>query len=695
MKKVRGLVIGGIETRIFNLVIITVIVLTVAFVGLNAYQADLSAKSTGEVTGQAVNVSLGRITGLRAENVDAMFRDLRSQVTLVAEYAAIVFDHADQFPEASWALPDPAGEGTLTAMVIPAEGVDPHDSQVASVLGLVANMRNMMISVCETFGTDSVYMGLPERVHYSVSPFSAEWYDETGNLTSYDPTSRYWYKQAAEAGGLVFTDVEEDVTTHRLSITCAMPVYDGTGALRAVVGADLYLDAMRDWISQSDAEGAFVLIVNRDGHVIFAPADRAALFAARTSGEAADLRQSDNAALAALVTDGMASATDVRTVELAGESWYMAAAPVPTTGWTMLIAYSRDLADQPLRTYEQSIASARRWMMGILLAIAALTLGVALLVGKRIVRPLNAMTKAVTELGEGNPVFRMEDTYRTGDEIEALAESFAEISRRTVEYIGQVRTVTAEKERIGTELRMANQIQESMLPSVFPAFPGRPEFDIYATMDPAREVGGDFYDFFLIDDDHLALLIADVSGKGVPAALFMMIAKTIIRDCAMLGRSAAETMARTNEAFCANNRMQMFVTVWLGILEISTGRMTAANAGHEYPAVDRGNGFELLKDRHGFVLGGMEGVRYREYELDMKPGDRLFVYTDGVPEATDAENGMFGTDRMLQALNAAPAAAPEEVLNSVRRAVDDFVNGAEQFDDLTMMCLEYKGPANS
>ena len=288
----------------------------------------------------------------------------------------------------------------------------------------------------------------------------------------------------------------------------------------------------------------------------------------------------------------------------------------------------------------------------------------------------------------------MEDAYRTGDEIEVLAESFASLSHKTVQYVDEVRRVTAEKERIGTELHMANQIQESVLPSIFPAFPDRPEFDLYATMEPAKEVGGDFYDFFLIDDDHLCLVMADVSGKGVPAALFMMISKVIVQSCAMLGRSAAEILTKTNEALCSNNKVEMFVTVWVGILEISTGRLTAANAGHEYPILQNPGGrFEVLKDKHGFVIGGMDSAKYREYEIDLKPGDKLFVYTDGVPEATNADGELFGTERMVCALNEAPAERPEAILGRVRHAVDGFVGDAEQFDDLTMLCLEYRGSA--
>ena len=262
--------------------------------------------------------------------------------------------------------------------------------------------------------------------------------------------------------------------------------------------------------------------------------------------------------------------------------------------------------------------------------------------------------------------------------------------RKRIRNLEEKHREETERQNIITELSMASRIQNSMLPHT--TFPDRDEFDIYASMDPAKEIGGDFYDYFLIDDDHLCMVMADVSGKGIPAALFMMVSKVILQSCAMLGRAPADILTKTNDAISSDNKVDMFVTVWLGILEISTGRIVAANAGHEYPVLKKNGRFELLKDKHGFVIGGMEGMKYKEYEIALEPGDKIFLYTDGVPEATDAENQMFGTERMLTALNEEPDAAPEQILKNVRKSVDDFVIEAEQFDDLTMLCLEYRGP---
>ena len=254
----------------------------------------------------------------------------------------------------------------------------------------------------------------------------------------------------------------------------------------------------------------------------------------------------------------------------------------------------------------------------------------------------------------------------------------------------------AKVEATEADLRIGTEIQTSILPSIFPAFPNRKEFDIHASMDPAKEVGGDFYDFFMIDEDHLALVIADVSGKGIPAALFMMSTKIIINDHATMGGSPAEILDRVNKLVCANNKAHMFVTVWLGILEISTGKLTTASAGHEYPMLNLTGKYELFKDKHGMAIGAMAFAKYTDTEIQLKKGDSIFVYTDGVAEATDADNRLFGTDRTVEALNAIPTGASQkDILAGVRAAVDAFVKEAPQFDDLTMLGLRYNGPADA
>ena len=320
---------------------------------------------------------------------------------------------------------------------------------------------------------------------------------------------------------------------------------------------------------------------------------------------------------------------------------------------------------------------------------------------RRIIAPMTKLERSAQGLvessrGQENPdalVFT-DPNIHTGDELESLSDALKEMSHDMKQFMQNLLKISAEKERIGAELNVATKIQADMLPRIFPAFPDRKEFDLYATMNPAKEVGGDFYDFFLVDDDHLGMVMADVSGKGVPAALFMVIAKTLIKNRAQAASGAeihpGKILADVNNQLCEGNEAELFVTVWLGILTISTGHLISASAGHEYPAFYRAGGkFALQKERHGPPLATMEGLRFRENETDLGHGDALFIYTDGVTEATSAEEELFGEERMVSALNAHAGDTPEAIIRDVRTDIDAFVKDAPQFDDITMLCLRF------
>ena len=372
----------------------------------------------------------------------------------------------------------------------------------------------------------------------------------------------------------------------------------------------------------------------------------------------------------------------------------------------------RDSAGQPvaLLCVDISMNEIRRvWIQYVLTLIGAIILLSALAMTimyswlkKRVILPVQRLKEvsekivsSSRETDDPQELILADPEIHTGDEMEVLAVALSDMFADMKLYMTDLLKVTKEKERIGAELNVATQIQADMLPRIFPPFPDRSEFDIYATMQPAKEVGGDFYDFFMLDEDHLGLVMADVSGKGVPAALFMVIAKTLIKNRAQMGGSPAEVLAYVNEQLCEGNDAELFVTVWFAILELSTGKGIAANAGHEHPVLRRSGGdYELVVYRHSPAVATLPGIRFREHEFELHPGDRVFVYTDGVPEAINEKEEDYGPDRMLAALNSCPPDTPmDETLRLVREDLDRFAGQMPQFDDVTMMAIDYRGPS--
>ena len=374
----------------------------------------------------------------------------------------------------------------------------------------------------------------------------------------------------------------------------------------------------------------------------------------------------------------------------------------------------RDSAGQPvaLLCVDISMNEIRRvWIQYVLTLIGAIILLSALAMTimyswlkKRVILPVQRLKEvsekivsSSRETDDPQELILADPEIHTGDEMEVLAVALSDMFADMKLYMTDLLKVTKEKERIGAELNVATQIQADMLPRIFPPFPDRSEFDIYATMQPAKEVGGDFYDFFMLDEDHLGLVMADVSGKGVPAVLFMVIAKTLIKNRAQMGGSPAEVLAYVNEQLCEGNDAELFVTVWFAILELSTGKGIAANAGHEHPVLRRSGGdYELVVYRHSPAVATLPGIRFREHEFELHPGDRVFVYTDGVPEAINVKEEDYGSDRMLAALNSCPPDTPmKETLRLVREDLDRFAGEMPQFDDVTMMAIDYKGPTEA
>ncbi len=374
----------------------------------------------------------------------------------------------------------------------------------------------------------------------------------------------------------------------------------------------------------------------------------------------------------------------------------------PEYGWLVSAAYPIYTSDGEVAAFgcvdiSMNAIKAESRAFSVMLFVITIAIGLILTavyilaIKKAVVSPINKLADAATSYIKNDDGTGFKDIeIRTGDEIESLSDAMKKMEQDIKDYITNLTAVTAEKERIGAELNVATQIQADMLPRIFPTFTDKTEYELFASMDPAKEVGGDFYDFFIIDEEHLGLVVADVSGKGVPAALFMVIAKTLIKNRAMMGGTPGEVLAYANDQLCEGNDAELFVTVWFAIIDVKTGKGIAANAGHEHPAIRRAGGeFELSIYKHSVAVATMEGIKFREHEFELGHGDTLFCYTDGVTEATDAHNVLFGNDRLLEALNKDTDANAEQICKNVKDSINEFVGEAPQFDDITMLCIKF------
>lgn len=332
-------------------------------------------------------------------------------------------------------------------------------------------------------------------------------------------------------------------------------------------------------------------------------------------------------------------------------------------------------------------------VMLIILIIFVMGTSLFFITKKIIINPINSLSQKMNQFVSGDELAIIENDLKTGDELQTLSETFCNMAKDIKTYMANLAQVTAERERVATELNVAKQIQASMLPCIFPAFPNRTEFDIYATMNPAKEVGGDFYDFFLIGEDKIALVMADVSGKGVPAALFMMISKALIKNLALTNLQVDEIFEQANNQLNENNDTFMFVTAFLGIVDLKTGNMSYVNAGHNPPLLRKSNGkFEWLEVKKNCILAVLPDAKFAKQTIQMNKGDMLFAYTDGVTEAIDLDLGFYTETRLEQSLNNIQACDDKnisEIVTIIRDSIDDFAQGAEQADDITILLFKY------
>lgn len=641
---------------------------------------------------------LTKIIQKQASYSNGQLAEISRMVTRKAGYLEYLYENRSRFAGRQLPQPDQTKDGEACAKYMLAPGTDASDEVAAEL---------MLLSNCEAvFGPDlsgndmidNIYVGTRSGISYRYS--RSNLYDP-----SYDPREREWYKKAMECPDeTVWLDTYMD-SYGNICITCARAFRDGQGNVTGVVASDIKLKEMLSEITTARiGQSGYAFVIDEGTTLIAHPdyfkegfqrdiADHVRV--AEEYRDEIDGSKGKDSGIVNLILDGVDS--------------YLAFHVLDETGWCLCISADKEEIIQPALDTKREIdemtgdaqeltqeimSSVMRRFILFFAVVGILVIMISFAVAGSITRPIQKLSENVARIGRGELDGKV--PVESADEIGSLAEAFNRMLEDLSDYIRRITLITAEKERIGAELNVATQIQADMLPSIFPAFQDREEFDIYAVMEPAKEVGGDFYDFFMVDDRHLAIVVADVSGKGVPAALFMVIGKTLIKDHTQPGWDLGSVFTKVNDLLCESNKEGLFITAFEGVLDLVTGEFCFVNAGHEIPFISkRGGSFEPYKIKPGFVLAGMEGIQYQNGSIQLEPGDRIFQYTDGVTEATNSENELYGMKRLEDVLGRNNLLSPSQLLPEIKKDIDAFVGEAPQFDDITMLCLEYRAAAGS
>ncbi len=694
--------------------VVVAVVLFVTLFGLRSTFIKSSEKAgkdaeviSSETVKRQIEDSLLQSATSKADLADKALKQFRISVQTVADTVTKMYENPDEYQQRGVALPEQKNDGKLAVQLLYSKKTVKSSESVKKELGLIANAQDTLYAENKNDpNMVSNYIASKSGIMIQADYISAKKFDENGNIMPYEADTRPWYVGASKTKKPFFTSLSRDAHTSGVGIMCGVPFFKGKEFM-GVAGAGMYLNELQKAVLETKVgKDGYACMIDGEGKVIFSSGGGETF--TDDLDKVTDLRENDQKDLAELVTKAVKGEKGVTVLSLDGEMSYVAYAPLKTVGWTFFTIIPEKEVEAPTtsllnslenskdRTVEESDSQIR--FVFILLAAIFIILNFLAIVfskkaGKILVKEVVVLTQKVENIKGDNLDF--EWNGKSDDEIQVLAESFGSLTERMKQYITEITEITAKEQRIASELSLATNIQASMVPTNFDDYKGFEAFGLYATMTPAKEVGGDFYDFFLTDSDHIALVMADVSGKGVPAALFMSKAMTAIKTRTLMGGNPAAILADVNNQMCEGNEAELFVTVWLAIIDLNTGKGMAANAGHEHPALRHKDGqFELIKYRHSPAVATMEDMPFKEHEFEVKPGDTIYVYTDGVTEATDASDQLFGEERLVDALNKEPDAKPDDLLKNVVRSINEFVADAPQFDDLTMMAFTYHGPNN-
>lgn len=670
---------SSIKRQIRRVVLIT----SIAAILLTSVFGIISMNSIKSMSESSLNeqmeVTVDSIVQGRASIADEKFNKYLDYIQTISDMITMMYEHPDKYLDNEVLPPSAEYEGILS-MQRYFTSKDFNAQTEKEDLCLFGNLADYWKSVISEHSDviTNIYMATPQLMICCDGNANLAELDTDGE-SYYDYREMDWYKSVMESGKPHFTKSYLDSYGRGLMVSCGAPFYRD-GRIAGVVSMDILIsDLIESIISVDFGEGVYAFLVDDDGDIIASP------YMDRNSDDFINIvsDKSEYTELAPILEQ------EKSCVIHATNGNYYAYSPIVSTNWNLIYSIPESFVQGPIDQMGTQIGYAILSFIVIFVIIVTLVIITGSRLARKITEPVIALEKDVEIISSGNLEHKAE--VRANNELGDLASSVNKMAVSLDNYINDLTRMTAEKERIGAELDVATHIQSSMLPCIFPAFPDRKEFDVYASMTPAKEVGGDFYDFFMVDESHVAIVVADVSGKGVPAALFMVIGKTLIKDHTVSGAGLEKVFMEVNNLLCESNSENMFITAFEGVLDLKTGEFRYINAGHETPYIcKKGDTFKQYPVKAGFVLAGMEDIVYRGGVCTLEPGDKLFQYTDGVPEATDANNELYGMERLDAVMTRVSNMTPEEILPVVKEDIDNFVKEAPQFDDITMLCLEYR-----
>ncbi len=719
MRGLRGLGRRGLSKRVLYTVLITmggIVILNIAAIDMlfhRLHQVLIDAEERKEnlvearseaATMNLVESSLLNTVTWAADQIDGEFGTIRQDFLVLGEQVKDVMNAPDNYNELPVEEPKPENQGEYSLQVLFPEGFDRRDEEMRATIGRLANLGPIMEGIVrENEGIiRDCYITIPDGVTLAMDSMSGDKL-ENGIVRSYDAKKRPWYSGAVESGEAFFSFPVRSYFYDYDEIVFGVPLYVD-GELVAVLEGSSDLGTMQRRLSERNiGKSGFCILVNEKGQLIFSPRENGEL---ASKDEPYDVRESTGQELSNAINHALDGDTGFSEVFVDGKKYYAAYAPIESLDWGLVMFASSEELEEPSQaliadmehmsddisdSYTRLVRNTEILMLIMLIVLTLIAQIVIALFLKKTMRPMNLMTEKIQNMTGENTVFKMEDAFRTGDEIQVLGETIAGQSERAESYFREIVKITGERERAYAEMESAAKIQNAMLPKKDGPLYERKEFEIYAEMIPAKQVGGDLYDYFLIDDDHLAVVLGDVSDKGIPAALFMVLVKNTLQSRLLSdSMDLSKMMDEVNRFLIQENAGSMFVTLWIGVLRLSDGYLRFVDAGHSRAAICRKDDiFTIEADEHSVIVGAFKQAKYKVNEMMLEAGDTIYLYTDGITEARNSKGEMFKAERLLTALNEKPTLSCEELDEAVRKHVLEFTNGTEQFDDITTLCFRY------